>query len=116
MARRELIQYIDDLDGTTLNEGEVNVIQFSFAGRDYVIDLSEKNAKKFEELLRPYIENATLDTEAGTRTRRRAAANPNAAHTRERNRKIRKWAQDKGMEVADRGALPKSIIEAYENA
>lgn len=116
MARRELIQYIDDLDGTTLTEGDVKVVHFSFNGRDYVIDLSAKNAQKFEEVLRPYIENATVDAEAATRARRRSAANPNAAQTRERNRKIRKWAQDQGMDVADRGALPKSIIEAYENA
>ncbi|HHU45660.1 MAG TPA: Lsr2 family protein, partial [Actinomycetales bacterium] len=45
-----------------------------------------------------------------------AANNPNAARQRERNRIIRQWAKDRGMAVADRGALPKSIIEEYEKA
>jgi len=35
---------------------------------------------------------------------------------RESNRIIRQWAKDRGMAVADRGALPKSIIEEYEKA
>ncbi|MCT1689611.1 Lsr2 family protein, partial [Brevibacterium sp. p3-SID960] len=29
---------------------------------------------------------------------------------------IRKWAQDKGYEVSDRGRIPSEIVEAYDNA
>lgn len=114
MARRELIQYIDDLDGTPLDSADHQVIRFSFRGKNYVLDLSQANAARFEELVAPYIANATIDHSAVGAPRRRGAANPNASQARSRNRKIRKWARENGMDVADRGALPKSIIEAYE--
>lgn len=114
MARRELIQYIDDLDGTPLDSGDHKVVRFSFEGKNYVLDLSQANAEKFEKLLAPYVENASIDNEAGSTPRRRAAANPNASQARDRNRKIREWARENGLEVKDRGALRKDIIERYE--
>ena len=116
MARRELIQYIDDLDGTPLEEKNHRVVRFSFRGKNYVLDLSLDNAEKFEEVLEPYLSKATIDHETVTAPRRKGASNPNAAQSRDRNRKIRIWAREQGFEVADRGALPKAIIEAYENA
>ena len=114
MARRELIQYIDDLDGTPLSEDELRVVRFSFEGKNYLMDLSEKNAEQFELLMQPYIEHATIDAEAYAATPRRRSSNPNSAHSRERNRKIREWARANGYDVAARGALRKDIIEKYE--
>lgn len=116
MARCELIQYIDDLDGTPLDSADHQVIRFSFRGKNYVLDLSQANAEKFEKLVEPYIASASIDHETVVAPRRRGAANPNAAQARDRNRKIRKWARENGLDVADRGALPKSIIEQYEAA
>ncbi|MDY0114724.1 MAG: Lsr2 family protein, partial [Corynebacterium sp.] len=113
MARKEVIQYIDDLDGTPLNEDDVKVVRFGYQGRNYYLDLSADNAAKFDEALRPYVEKAHADDSApATRTRR--GTNPNSTKQRERNRIIRKWAKDRGMDVADRGALPKTIIDEYE--
>lgn len=119
MARKELVQYIDDMDGTPIKDEDVQVVRFSYRGKNYFLDLTEDNARKFDEAMAPFIENAQVDdaAPAATRTRRAAAANnPNAARQRERNRIIRQWAKDRGMAVADRGALPKSIIEEYEKA
>ena len=63
--------------------------------------------------LRPYVEKAHADDSApAARTRR--GTNPNSTKQRERNRIIRQWAKDRGMDVADRGALPKTIIDEYE--
>lgn len=113
MARKEIIQYIDDLDGTPLNEDDVKVVRFGYQGRNYYLDLSADNAAKFDEVLRPYVEKAHADDSApAARTRR--GTNPNSTKQRERNRIIRKWAKDRGMDVADRGALPKTIIDEYE--
>lgn len=113
MARKEIIQYIDDLDGTPLNEDDVKVVRFGYQGRNYYLDLSADNAAKFDEVLRPYVEKAHADDSApATRTRR--GTNPNSTKQRERNRIIRQWAKDRGMDVADRGALPKTIIDEYE--
>ena len=116
MARRELIQYIDDLDGSTLNESDHRVVRFSFDGKNYVMDLSMTNAEKLEEVLSPYIAKASIDYQNTSLTRRRSTNNPNAAHSRERNRKVRQWARSQGIDVADRGALPKAIIEQYNAA
>lgn len=115
MARRELIQYIDDLDGTALNEDDLRVVRFSFEGKNYLMDLSTENADKFEQLLQPYIERATIDSDAYAAAPRRRSSNPNSAHSRERNRKIREWARKNGYDVAARGALRKDIIEKYEH-
>ncbi len=52
MARKEVIQYIDDLDGTPLNEDDVKVVRFGYQGRNYYLDLSADNAAKFDEVLR----------------------------------------------------------------
>lgn len=118
MARKELVQYIDDLDGTPIKDEDVQVVRFSYKGKNYFLDLNEENARKFDEAMAPFIEKAQVDESAATpaRTRRAAANNPNAARQRERNRIIRQWAKDRGMAVADRGALPKSIIDEYEKA
>lgn len=53
MARREITQYFDDIDGTPLTDDQVNTVRFSVDGSDYVIDLSEDNATRFLELLAP---------------------------------------------------------------
>lgn len=118
MARKELVQYIDDLDGTPIKDEDVQVVRFSYKGKNYFLDLNEENARKFDEAMAPFIEKAQVDESAPApaRTRRAAANNPNAARQRERNRIIRQWAKDRGMAVADRGALPKSIIDEYEKA
>lgn len=42
MARREVTQFFDDLDNTPLTADEVNVVEFSYKGSTYVLDLSEE--------------------------------------------------------------------------
>lgn len=102
MARREITQYFDDLDQTPLSEDELHVVRFSLNGTDYVLDLSEKNATKFLELLEPYLKvarTAPVDQ----------LANVNPAD-------IRRWAQANGHPIANRGKIPFSIIEQYRAA
>mgnify|MGYP005795022511 CR=1 FL=1 len=113
MARKEVIQYIDDLDGTALQAEDVKVVRFGYQGRNYYLDLSSDNAEKFDELIRPYVDKAHTD-ESAPATRTRRGGNPNSTKQGERNRIIRQWAKDRGMDVADRGALPKTIIDEYE--
>jgi hypothetical protein len=36
--------------------------------------------------------------------------------SRERSGGIRAWAKDQGIKVSERGRIPASIIEQYENA
>ncbi|MEJ5928810.1 Lsr2 family protein [Corynebacterium sp. H128] len=102
MARREVIQFFDDLDNSPLTKDEVNVIKFSVNGNSYIMDLSEQNAKTFHAALAPFIEVARKDTN----TARKTANNPDP-------KAVREWAQSQGIEVAARGKLANDIIEKY---
>ncbi len=115
MARRELIQYIDDLDGKPLQDGEVEIVRFSLDGRNYVIDLSKENAAQLRSTLARYVDAASIDQNSNERPRRGVQA-AEARQKRELNRARREWAQQQGYDVADRGALPKNIIDAYNEA
>ena len=56
MAQKVLVTMVDDIDG---REGaDVKTYRFSSGGSAYEVDLGEKNAKKFEAALAPYISKA----------------------------------------------------------
>lgn len=111
MARKEITQYYDDLDNTQLERDEVQVMKFSLNGNNYVLDLSQENADKFRAVLEPYIRVARRER-AVTPTRRRGSAPKRNSRAAE----IRKWAQEQGKNVADRGKIPEEIIQAYDAA
>lgn len=113
MARKEITRYFDDLDGTPLDEDEVNVVRFGYKGRQYMLDLSEENAGKFDEMMAGYVEKASPVEPVQQRVRR-TTRSTNA--NRNRNRIIREWARQQGIQVADRGALSKDVIAKYEAA
>lgn len=110
MARREIIQYFDDIDDSPLAEEDVNVVRFSIDGAHYMLDLSEKNAAEFRELLSDYVKVARPVPATGKRT---AASNRSK---RSQSREIRIWANAEGYQVADRGTIPGHIVEAYNKA
>lgn len=102
MARREVTQYYDDLDGSPLTEAEHQAVHFSFNGTEYVLDLSKDNLAKFHEALMPFIAAA-----------REVPADPRGKVDASQ---IRAWARQKGMKVAQRGKIPFEIIDAYRRA
>lgn len=110
MARKNITRYYDDLDGTPLDDDQVVEVRFGYKGRNYVLDVSAHNASAIDEVLSAYAAKATVES-AEQASKRRTEAQSSA---RARNRVIRQWAKDNGFEVADRGALPKDIIELYE--
>ena len=61
MARKEVVELTDDLDQSPASQ----TIQFAIDGVEYEIDLSEKNAKKFNSALAPYVERAGGSPAAG---------------------------------------------------
>lgn len=71
MAKTVVIS--DDLDGSTPAE----TVEFSYDGVNWSIDLSEKNKKKLEDALRPYLDKASparmAQAASATPTRTRAA-------------------------------------------
>lgn len=112
MARREVIELVDDLDGGPVtDDGET--IQFTYRGVEYEIDLRSKNAAKLDKALEPYLSAARRV--GGRRTRgsgRGAGAPANRSHLSA----IRDWARANGHEVSDRGRISREIQEAYQQA
>ena len=106
MATRIATVLEDDLDGGPADQ----TLEFGLDGREYVIDLSAKNAARFRRQLAPFIEHAR---EAG-RGQRRRPGRPLSA--RERSSRIRAWAKDQGMAVSDRGRIPAGIAKQYDAA
>ena len=111
MAKRTVHMLIDDIDGGEADE----TVSFSLDGISYQIDLSKKNAAKMREGLARYVDAGTRlgrgrtavnGTGAG-RTRRTAKVD------RDQNRAIREWAQNKGIEVSDRGRIKQEVVDRY---
>jgi hypothetical protein len=118
VARREVIDLVDDLDGTVAAE----TIPFAFEGKTYSVDLSAGNAERFRQFMEKYIvASKAAKRQVVTRSRKQPAEAPKAAKVTHRSRRadaraIRLWAQEKGIEVSPRGIIPREVREAYEKA
>ncbi|OAN38885.1 histone-like nucleoid-structuring protein Lsr2 [Microbacterium sp. H83] len=108
MAQRRIVELIDDLDQTTIDEG--GTLTFTLNGAAYEIDLTEANQQRLRDALAPFIK-------AGRRVRpsasRRSSAVSPSAHERDA---IRTWARQSGYSVSDRGRIAADIVAAYRAA
>jgi hypothetical protein len=105
MAQKVEVHLEDDLDGGPAD----TTVTFALDGKDYEIDLSDTNAEKLREALRPFVA-AARKTTRNSRTRstkvRASSSDPDTA-------KIRAWAKDNGHPVSDRGRIHQSVKDAY---
>lgn len=123
MAKQVITELVDDLDGTPIDEGAGESIEFSVGGVDYVIDLKTKNANEFHRKLDYYIDHATRvggrkrkPSPAGAVSPARTSPTASSSTTKRdpaQTRAIRQWAADEGYEINDRGRIPAEIEEAY---
>jgi hypothetical protein len=111
MAKTTIVQVSDDLDGSA-NASEV---RFAFEGTEYAIDLSSKNRKNLEKVLRPYMQAGTKVSGRAPRTRGNARSKRSGPSSVDLAG-IRAWAKQNGHEVSDRGRLPKAVLDAYTAA
>ncbi|GAA3458591.1 MULTISPECIES: histone-like nucleoid-structuring protein Lsr2 [Saccharothrix] len=117
MAQKVLVQLIDDLDGTAAENGQT--VSFGLDGVAYEIDLRPQNADRLRDALAGFVANARR---TGGRTRRTAAAGApvrrpgSEVRNKEQTKAIREWARKNGHDLADRGRIPASVIEAFEVA
>ncbi len=105
MAQKVNIVLIDDIDESPAAE----TVSFALDGKDYVIDLNEKNAKKLRDALAPFVAHARRGGGASGSRRRRSSDRGNAAE-------IRAWARENGYDVPERGRIPADINSAYAAA
>ena len=108
MAKTTITQITDDLDGSK----DAETYSFAWQGTEYSIDLSNKNVKALDKLLRPYIEAGEKVTRRSSVSRRSSSS----ASSRKDFSSIRGWAKSQGLEVSDRGRISLAIIEQYEAA
>jgi hypothetical protein len=115
MAKQVITVLTDDLDGTDADR----TVEFGLDGVTYTIDLSGKNAGKLRKALEPYIA-------AGHRVGRGPAGGPGTPVTRriaapspssrDQNQAVRAWAVRNGYEVSERGRIPASVVQAFNEA
>jgi hypothetical protein len=123
MARRTVVQYYDDLDGTPIDLDDIHTIEWSWVGVDYVIDTCTANLEKIEA---GEISLATLlakSTRVGGRRRSTAPKHREAAVIEEPEsvgpddtNAVRRWAREQGYDIGIRGRIPKTILDAYAQA
>ena len=106
VAQRVTVTLEDDLSGGPAEE----TVRFAFAGTEYEIDLSTKNATAFRKKLAPFIEHAR---KAGRRQPRQPGR---TAAGRQRSGEIRAWAKAQGIAVSERGRIPASVVQQYQAA
>ncbi|MGL4306173.1 MAG: histone-like nucleoid-structuring protein Lsr2 [Mycobacteriaceae bacterium] len=115
MAKKILVQLVDDIDDTPIDSGGES-ISFSVNGVEYTIDLNDKNAIEFHRKLDYYIQ---FSTKVGGRKKRPLPAGSVAPPTKrdpEQTKAIREWANSNGYEVSARGRIPAEIEEAFDSA
>jgi hypothetical protein len=105
MAKTTIVQITDDLDGSK----DAQTYSFALQGTEYTIDLSNKNFKALEKLLRPYI---AAGTKAPRRTRTTTSRPGKGA--RSDLAAVRAWAKGNGFQVSDRGRVSAEVLGAYE--
>ena len=109
MAQKVQTLLVDDLDGSDAE----TTVRFGLESSQYEIDLNAVHAKELRDSLAPYVEGARRISGTARQTvqRRRGASADEADST-----EIRDWARENGIEVKDRGRVPKDIVARYNAA
>jgi nucleoid-associated protein Lsr2 len=102
MAQKMVVEVLDDIDGSPADR----TVTFGLDGKDYEIDLSDKNADQLAKALEPFVAGA----------RKVSAGRRSPAAVKHDQSAVREWARSQGMQVSDRGRIPASISEAYSSA
>lgn len=114
MAKKTIttVETIDDLDGTPLDEMDVESIDFSLDGANYTIDLSKANAQAFRDDFEKYVKVASRKAGRSTSTRKPSGS----GRSPEELAHVRKWAADNGYSVSERGRIKAEILDAFDKA
>ncbi len=115
MAQRTVVRLVDDLDDTEIQDGEGQTVKFGLDGTSYEIDLTNKHADELREAVSRYVQAARKVGTARTFASPSSSRGP-ARRDREQTQAIRDWAKQQGMEVSERGRIPKNVMDAYNAA
>jgi hypothetical protein len=112
MAQKTITLLVDDLDGKELKDGKGQTVSFALDGREYEIDLSDKNADAFRNAVSRYVDagrkvSGTSRRGGTSRSRSTSDVSPQA---------VREWAKANKVELSPRGRIPQSVIEQFRAA
>ncbi|TCI97480.1 Lsr2 family protein [Aeromicrobium sp. IC_218] len=121
MAKVTRVQIVDDLDGTVLEDGEGQTLEFALDGQAYTIDLKPEHAQQLRDALGPWVAHATRVSSSrrassNGSSRRSSSTRSASGMTPEELNEVREWARSNGYQVADRGRIKASVLEAFEAA
>lgn len=109
MAKKVIYQLTDDLDQSTIPDGEGETVAFGLDGTAYEIDLTDAHATKLRSVLNRYVE-------AARKTTGKSASTKKASGPKRDLNAIREWARSNGHSVADRGRISADVVDAYDAA
>ncbi|MFB8370373.1 Lsr2 family protein [Pseudarthrobacter sp. NPDC055928] len=101
MAKRTVIELIDDLDGSEATE----TVRFALDGTEYEIDLIEQNAEALRGEPNRFLEAARKENARKGSVRRLAPAADTKA--------VRAWAGANGIELNPRGRIREDVMQQY---
>ncbi len=106
----QITRNVDDITGEELAADAESTTLTVTDGRESFtveIDLSDVNFGKLLSAVKRYRDHGRVKTP-------RAARKGSNGETHSDGAAIREWGRANGWEVADRGALPKGLVEAYD--
>jgi Lsr2 len=112
MAQKVIREFIDDIDGS---EAE-RTFTFAADGIDYEIDLSSENIKEFNEAIAGFVDRARRVKVSGNGRRARKVSTSDSGRSREQTQAVRAWARQQGYSISDRGRIPASVQQAFDQA
>ncbi len=116
MAQKVIREFIDDIDGS---EAE-RTFTFAVDGTHYEIDLSSQNIKEFHEAIAGFVQSSrkVKASDTGRRARKTSpsGSGSGSGRSREQTQVVREWARQQGHSINDRGRIPASIQQAFDQA
>jgi hypothetical protein len=112
MAQKVIREFIDDIDGSAAER----TFTFAVDGTHYEIDLSSDNIKEFHEAIAGFVESARQVSGHGRRARKTSPKTSGSGRSREQTQAVREWARQQGHSINNRGRIPASIQQAFDQA
>ncbi|HEX8936177.1 MAG TPA: Lsr2 family protein [Pseudonocardiaceae bacterium] len=114
MVQKIITEFIDDIDGSPAER----TFTFAVDGTTYEIDLSAENIAGFKSVIGGFIESARKvkgSRSSNGRHIHNARVN-GGGQSREQTRAVREWARKHGHNISNRGRIPSSIQQAFDQA
>jgi hypothetical protein len=109
MAQKTITTLVDDLDGLPIEDGKGETIKFALDGTNYEIDLTDDNAQKLRDALKPFVSSARKSSRFSA---------PQAARSTSNKQDLagaREWLRSQGHQVSDRGRIPGNLLDLYRS-